>query len=245
MFFLPLLLSFQFQVGQRNFTPAGGGTSISLVRSASSTSVSGFTVSPVYTSNTAGDISVVGISWCSSTGNAVTISTVTDTAGNSYTVRSATLATVTATHYSNCDTEFATATGIVASAGTNTVSVTFSAAPALVLAGIWELSAGSFDQSNVGTNTNTDLPTPGSITTAHNGSFYVAIGIIDDGYGGGPGWFSAVSPFTLSGQGGGGSADTASEYYAQTTAGAQAAAFSTVHTTFTGPNAGSVVSFHP
>lgn len=111
--------------------------------------------------------------------------------------------------------------------------------------GAFELTAGSLDQSNKGTNANTDVPTPGSITTAHNGSFYIAAGALDDGFGFASAWFTAGSPFTLNDEQGGANMNAADEYYAQSAAGAQPATFGSNYTSTTGPNAGSVITFRP
>ena len=68
---------------------SAGGTAITLVQSNIGQTVSGSTITATYTNNTAGDISVAGVVWCSATGNAATVSSGTDTAGNTYTVDTA------------------------------------------------------------------------------------------------------------------------------------------------------------
>jgi hypothetical protein len=198
-----------------------------------------------FTNNTVGDLAVVAVKWCSATGTPVTISSVADTNTNTWTISSASLATITATHYANCNTEFAYAASLKSYTGTNTVSVTFSATAGSGSIGIFELSAGVLDQTNTGTNANTNVPTPGSITTGTAGSFYVAAGVLDDGFGFASGWFTAGSPFTLNTENGGGNMNVVDEYYAQTSAGAQAATFGTNESGVTGPNAGSVITFKP
>ena len=75
--------------------------------------VSGSTITATYTNNTAGDISVAGVVWCSATGNAVTVSSGTDTAGNTYTVDTGSRSTITATHYADCNVEFIYSTSIL------------------------------------------------------------------------------------------------------------------------------------
>ena len=110
---------------------------------------------------------------------------------------------------------------------------------------LWELTAGSFDQGVHGTGATAATPSLGSLTTTLNGSYVIAAGVIDDGFGFGSGWFNAVSPFTLSKQGGGGNMDLSSEVYAQTTAGALTPTFTSNYTSTTGPTVGSTISFHP
>lgn len=223
----------------------GGGSPVTLVQHVAGTyagSTTNFTAA--FTNNTAGNIGVASVAWCST--SATTITGVSDTSGNTYTIYAASLANVTATHYSNCYTQFAYTTSLLAYTGTNTVTVNFSGSfIASGAVGIYELTSGSLDQVNTGTNANTNVPTPGSITTGSNGSFYIAAGVMDNGFGFGSGWFTAGSPFTINSETGGGNMNLAGEYYAQTTAGAQAATFGTNFSGVTGPNAGSVITFKP
>ena len=197
-----------------------------------------------FTNNTAGNIGVINIFWCSS--SATTITGVTDTSTNIYTLSAASLATVSATHFSNCYSQFAYTVNLKTFTGTNTVTAACSGAS--ICSGTetaYELTAGVLDQTITGTNANTATPTPGSITTGTNGSFFIASGVLDDGYGFSSGWFTAGSGFTLSTENGGGNLNGAVEHQAQTTAGAITASFGSNFGGVTGPNAGSMITFKP
>lgn len=196
-----------------------------------------------FTNNTAGNIGVVASHVCVTAGTAA-LSSVTDTSGNSYTVSAASLADEAATHYSHCYTQFAYTTSLLTFTGTNTVTANYSTSINGSI-GILELTAGQLDQTITGVNANTSLPTPGSITTASNGSFYVAAGILDDGFGFANGWFTAGGSFTLNTENGGGNLNSADEYQAQTSAGAITGTFGTNFGGVTGPNAGSMITFKP
>lgn len=202
------------------------------------------TATAAFTNNAAGNLGVIAVQWCSATGNAVLITGAADTSGNTYSLIPASKASIAATHYADCNTEFLQAT-LLTFTGTNTVTVSFATANASVSIGIWELTPGVLDQEITGTNTNTNVPTPGSITTGSAGSFYIAAGILDNGFGFGSGWFTAGGSFTLNTENGGGNQNSANEYFAQTSAGALAGTFGTNFSGTTGPNAGSMVTFKP
>lgn len=221
-------------------------SAVTLVQAHSGTYTGGTNnATAAFTNNTAGNIGVVAVQWCSTTANAVTINTITDTALNTYTISAASKASIAGTHYADCNTQFAYTINLATFTGTNTVTVNYASSNANVSVGVFELTAGVLDQTITGTNANTNLPTPGSITTATNGSFYIAAGILDDGFGLANAWFTAGGSFTLNTEVGGGNLNTANEYFAQTTAGALAGTFGTNFSGTTGPNAGSMITFKP
>jgi hypothetical protein len=195
-----------------------------------------------YTNNTVGDLGVVVVKWCVDSTFTATITSVTDTNTNSWTVSSASLATVTATHYASCNVQFAYTT-LKAFTGTNTVTVNFSSTHPSGSYTLYELTAGALDQTHTGTNTNTATPTPGAITTASNGCFYISGGILDNGFGFANGWFTAGSGWTLGGELGGGNSNAVDEYQAQTSSGTLTATYTSGFPGTTGPNAGSIITF--
>lgn len=223
-------------------TPAFGA--VTLVQAVTGTFASATVgLNAAFTNNTVGNIAVVASHVCVTSGTAA-LSSVTDTSGNTYTVLAGSLADVTATHYTHCYTQFAYTTTLLAFTGTNTVTANYSTNINGSI-GIYELTAGAFDQTSTGTNANTNVPTPGSITTGTNGSFYVASGVLDNGFGFANGWFTAGSGFTLNTENGGGNLNSADEYQAQTSAGAVTGTFGTNFSGTTGPNAGSMITFKP
>lgn len=227
-------------------TAAGaGGTPIALVQHVASAYAGGTSALSVnFTNNTSGHILVIAVRWCSS--SATTITGVTDTATNSYTISAASMANQAATHYSNCYTQFAYNLSAASYSGTNAVTVVFSGA--YIASGsvdIYELTGGQLDQINAGTNANTNTPTPGSITTSVNGCYSIAIGVLDNGFGFSSAWFTAGSGWTLGSENGGGNLNGVSEHQAQASAGMLTANFGTNFSGTTGPNAGSIITFKP
>lgn len=196
-----------------------------------------------FTNNTSGNIGVLASHVCVTAGTAL-LNSVTDTSGNTYTVSAASLADVTATRYSHCYTQFAYTTNLATFSGTNTVTANYSTSINGSV-GVFELTPGTLDQTSTGTNANTNVPTPGSITTGSNGSFYVAAGVLDDGFGFANGWLTAGGSFTLNTENGGGNLNGADEYQAQASAGAITGTFGTNQPGTTGPNAGSMITFKP
>jgi len=243
--FLTLMLMFWPQYVAVPFTHTSSAPITLVQKTAGAYGASSTYFAAAFTNNTLGNLAVVAVHWCSS-GAPTTITSVTDTSTNSYTISAASLATVSATHYADCYTQFAYVARLNSFSGTNTVTASFPGGSNVNGSiSLYEMTPGVVDQTNTGTNANTNVPTPGSITTTINGSFYIAAGVLDNGFGFGSGWFTAGSPFTLNGEVGGGNLNVADEYYPQTTAGAQAATFGTNYSGSTGPNAGSVITFHP
>lgn len=109
--------------------------------------------------NTAGDTIIAAVRWAG-TGS---ITSVTDTAGNLYTISAPTLATIPATHYANLYTEMVYATGIKAQAN-NVVTVNFNAV-VIGSVSLAEITPSVLDltASNTGNSAN---PSAGSVTTA-------------------------------------------------------------------------------
>jgi hypothetical protein len=217
---------------------SGGGTPISLVQ-LNSGSYNPQTCAATFTNNTAGHIGAIAVEWNITSGTNG-IASVTDTSGNSYTISAA-----SASSSVNSNSQFAYTTALLAHTGTNTVTITMNSTASTCGATAYELTAGSFDQATHAETTNTATPNFGSITTTHNGSFYIAAGTIQNGFGFASGWFTANSPFTSGGQSGAGNYSSADMYYAQTTAGAVTPSMTSNYPGYTGPNAGSTITFHP
>lgn len=114
----------------------------------------------------AGDTIVVTVSWVVGAATR-TLSSVTDTQGNTYTLVAGTYATqANTTHYKQIATQLAYATGIVG--GADTVIATLSGAPTVVWSSIYEISPSTLDQVNSATGDSTTV-SAGSITTTSNG----------------------------------------------------------------------------
>lgn len=152
------------------------------------------TITSTFTSNAAGNLIAVGVGWVDS--GAITAA-VTDSKGNTYNpvrakTRNATLGFSFQLFY---------AWGIAVSAGTNTVTATFSSATTFAdlhmeeassSVGAW--AADPLDQSAQGTGNSTALATT-AVTPAAANSLLVTYG------GAGSGTITATSPFTLRGTG--------------------------------------------
>jgi hypothetical protein len=214
-----------------------GGTPVTLIQGvAGSSNFGGTTATAVFSSNVvAGDRLVVGVQWGSAT--ATTISSVTDTQGNVYTISSASKASATTVNFPNAYTQIAYA--VAASSAANTITITFSATSTGWVNAL-EISPSSFDQVAAATGSGTAI-SAGTITTVNNGSFGFAASITDDNAGAGGGW-TAGSGWTLFQNTGGGSSEQGAEYIAQSTAGALSGDFAQART---GTWAASFVTFKP
>ena len=79
-----------------------------------------------------------------------------------------------------------------------------------------------------------------------NGAFLVCVGLMDNGFGFGSGWFTKGTGWgTFNQEQGGGNENMATEDLAQSSAAAITGTFVTGFTSITGPNVASVVSFKP
>jgi hypothetical protein len=195
--------------------------------------------------NVAGDgymiCGVWGVRAGGTTGN--TLTGVTDSSGDTFTISSGTLKTTLATtDYAEIGEECATSHGIAAHTG-NVVTCTFSAG----VGGYGE--AGCFGVEISPFTTVGPLaavaataanPSAGSVTTTVNGSFGVAVVMQDDGLGTGT-VFTSGSGWTLNKQGGASNSDAGLEYQAQATAGSLVGNFTT---SFSAPYVISVITVH-
>jgi len=203
-----------FQLAEAGGSPV---TLVQVTKGAGPTSASTVTLS--FTSNnTAGNKITVAVIWTQSTGHsAVTISSCSDSKSNTYTVKSSSLATqLTATHFASMNVEVCTADAIAA--GANTVSVNFSAAADGCQMAIYETTPGSDDQFGPATG-NSATPTSASVATRGTGDFAIAIGLLDNGFGFGSGWFTAGAGWNLDFEKGGGNSNAYTESRTQSSPG--------------------------
>ena len=155
-----------------------GATAVSVVQSVGGTSPKTTFNSP----NTAGNTIIAVIQWLASSGS-VSISSVNDSKGNTYTLIPGSLANAGPTpHYGNIYTEIAYAANI--NGGSNTVTVTTNTGAGAAVS-LLEVTPGIFDQASIA-NGSSGHPNAGSLTPIANGAFAVATAFVDDGFGGGP-----------------------------------------------------------
>jgi hypothetical protein len=203
------------------------GKSLTLVQAEAGT---GFAGEAAFTSNTtAGDYIIACIDFVSASVSGLTISSVSDTQSNTFSLDSSTLKSAATTDYPTIGVECAHTT-TTTTAAADTVTVTLSGEGASTVQ-MWEVNPSSgtmtLDQANTGTGSGTS-PSAGSITPSQTNTFGVAVVAQDDGEGTGSN-FTAGSGWTLLGNAGGGDYDSADEYQTLTSA-------SSVTGNFTGIN---------
>ena len=158
--------------------------------------------------------------WAIASGNTGnSLSSVTDTLSNSFTVVSATKEVVdTTTDYGEIGVECAYST--TGNGGTDAVTCTFAKALETKLCAAWELSgqqSSPLDQTSVGTGTTSTTISAGTVTTTHNGEIAITAGIDDDGNGGAT--MTAGSGWTKDGSQAAGDFLAGAEHIAQTSSG--------------------------
>ncbi len=219
---------------------APSSSPVTFVKSANgSGSGGGNTSSPAFGSNVvAGHAIVVTVQWRGTAG--ITLSSVTDSLGNTYTISaSSKAANTTNLRYPEVDSQIAYATGITG--GACTVTATLSS-NSFVWAQAVEVTAAQLDQATSAI-AQTGVVSPGSITTGSNGSFGIVCSGIDDNVGSASA-YTAGSGWTRYVNDGGGAFDLGAQYQAQTTAGALSGAFS-APTASSQPYAASYLTLKP
>lgn len=179
---------------------------VTFVQRSGSKAASSSTVDATYGSAVAsGNLLIALVHWG---GSGQSLNSVTDSAGNTWTLIAGTYASVSATHFTYMRSQIAyTTSGSVA---TPTVTATFSSAPSFVWIDIYEATAGQLDVYATATG-NSATPTSGSVTASAD-SFAVAGGNLDNGFGFGSGWFTAGSGWTLGYETGEGNYNAFGEY---------------------------------
>jgi len=172
---------------------------------------------------TAGNINLVCASWMDTVTTGYSLSSVSDTKGNTYSVITVSKKVVTATaHYTEIGVECAYTTATIG-AGANTITCTFSAGAHYEYCSAYELTgqaaSGYFDNTSgtVGNGSGTAI-SAGAFSTTANGEFGVTQIAIDDGIGS-PGFLVAGSGWTMDQNAGTANHETGNEFQAQSTAG--------------------------
>ena len=188
-----------------------------------------YTITYTTANNTAGNTSCVGLTFYVAIGTAA-VSSLTSSAGNTYTAVPGSLVTVAATHYANIYAQWWCATGIVGSVK-DKLTINFSASVGLRMELI-EIGPGGVLDQTAATSGATTAISAGSVTTPSNGAFGITAVFSDDGFGFGPGWFTPGSGWTVASlNSGGGSSESGAQYQAQATAGSITGDLTSIHGT--------------
>ncbi len=230
--------------------PVSSGTPVTLTQfTVGATPTSGSNVVLAFGSgNTSGHKITAVVMWaCNATGSVCTagassLSSCSDTAGNTYTVKTSSKASIVGTNYSNMYVQVCTANTIAA--GANTVTATFSGNTDATILNLYETTAGQDDQFGPATGTSA-TPTSASVTTTANGAFAIAAGLLDDGFGFGNGWFTVGSGWTLDYEKGGGNANGYAESQAQSTLGSLQGTVGSNFSGVTGPWVATIYTIKP
>lgn len=215
-------------------------TPVTMVQAVAGTnSFGGLTVDKNFASNvTAGNTIILLVQWMMSSGTN-SISSISDSLGNSYTINAASKSTTVPAHATEIGTQIVYATNIFGGNAGN-ITVTFNSSCQYSFVSIIEVTPSTFDQS-AGATGSGFTPSAGSLTTSQNGSFAAAVMATDDGLGN-SNVITAGSGYTLLQNTGGGSFEEGAEYRAQSNAGVIAGDFSV---SLTGTWVASMATFKP
>jgi hypothetical protein len=192
---------------------------------AGSNGFGGTSQSTAFSSNVTTGATLIGlVQWYMTSANASdTISSVTDTRGNTWNIVSSTLTRqLNTSNYGEVASEIVYATDTAA--GADTVTVNWAGATNGDFLSLMEVTSSTLDRTSNATGTSA-TPSAGTVTTNQNGEFGAAVSIQDDGQGNGN-VYSAGSGWHLQTNTGGGNADEGTESSTQTTAGSLTGNFS-------------------